>query len=319
MKMLRKPSGVASPPLVGAHYEMQVHQLDVGNARRMMTTDGLNAGPLRVTHFLWVDDDMEFLPETNLEPCLQKALEPGTGFVSANWVAHDNHLVRRRIEDKFVPQPIVYTGGGMVFNRKIAELLVGLPRDPAARHFAIVVLLAFLPAAAIGVVAHGFIKSVLFSPWVVAVSLIVGGIAILLIERARPQPVIHAIEQLPLGRALAIGFLQCLAMIPGVSRSGATIIGALLLGVDRRTAAEFSFFLAIPTMFGATVYDLYKNRGSLTLDGGIVIAVGFAAAFVTALFVVRAVIGFVARHGFAPFAWYRIGAGSLVLLWLALR
>ena len=127
----------------------------------------------------------------------------------------------------------------LLYFSKLWGVLVGLPRDPAARHFAIAILLAFLPAAAIGVVAHGFIKSVLFSPWVVAVSLIVGGIAILLIERARPQPVIHAIEQLPLGRALAIGFLQCLAMIPGVSRSGATIMGALLLGVDRRTAAKW--------------------------------------------------------------------------------
>ncbi len=206
----------------------------------------------------------------------------------------------------------------LLYFSKLWGVLVGLPRDPAARHFAIAVLLAFLPAAAIGVVAHGFIKSVLFSPWVVAVSLIVGGIAILLIERARPQPVIHAIEQLPLGRALAIGFLQCLAMIPGVSRSGATIMGALLLGVDRRTAAEFSFFLAIPTMFGATVYDLYKNRGTLTLDGGLVIAVGFAAAFISALLVVRAVIGFVARHGFAPFAWYRIALGTVALVLLSI-
>jgi undecaprenyl-diphosphatase len=197
-------------------------------------------------------------------------------------------------------------------------VLLGLPRDPAARHFAIAVLLAFLPAAVVGALAHGFIKTVLFSPWVVAVSLILGGIAILLIERARPNPVIHSVEQLPLSRALAIGALQCLAMIPGVSRSGATIMGALLLGVDRRTAAEFSFFLAIPTMFGAVVYDLYKNRDTLTLDAGLIIAVGFAAAFLTALLVVRALIGFVARHGFAPFAWYRIALGSVALVLLTI-
>jgi len=205
----------------------------------------------------------------------------------------------------------------VLYYRKLFGVLFGLPRDPAAQHFAIAVLLAFLPAALVGVVAHGFIKSVLFSPWVVAVSLIVGGIAILLIERARPTPSIHAIEQLPLGRALAIGALQCLAMIPGVSRSGATIMGALLLGVDRRTAAEFSFFLAIPTMFGAVVYDLYKNRAGLTFDGGIIIVVGFVAAFLSALLVVRAVIGFVARHGFAPFAWYRIALGTLALVLLS--
>ena len=206
----------------------------------------------------------------------------------------------------------------VLYYRKLFGVLFALPTDPAARHFTIAILLAFLPAAVIGAAAHGFIKSVLFSPWVVAVSLIVGGIAILLIERARPVARIHAIEQLPFGRALAIGFIQCLAMVPGVSRSGATIMGALLLGVDRRTAAEFSFFLAIPTMFGATVYDLYKNRAGLTLDGGALIAVGFVAAFLVALIVVRALIGFVTRHGFAPFAWYRIALGTVALVLLSL-
>ena len=205
----------------------------------------------------------------------------------------------------------------LYFSRLFAVLL-GLPRDPASRHFAIAVGLAFLPAALVGVLAHGYIKSVLFSPWVVAVSLIVGGVAILLIERARPVARIHAVEQLPFGRALAIGAVQCLAMIPGVSRSGATIMGALLLGVDRRTAAEFSFFLAIPTMIGATVYDLYKNRAVLTLDAGLVIGLGFVAAFIAAMLVVRALVGFVSRHGFAPFAWYRIALGMLALILLSL-
>ena len=206
----------------------------------------------------------------------------------------------------------------VLYFQRLFAVLVGLPRDPAARHFAIAIVLAFLPAALVGVVAHGFIKSVLFSPWVVAVSLIVGGIAILVIERARPVARIHAVEALPFGRALAIGAMQCLAMIPGVSRSGATIMGALLLGVDRRTAAEFSFFLAIPTMLGATVYDLYKNRAVLTLDGGLVIGLGFVAAFIVAMLVVRAVVGFIARHGFAPFAWYRIALGSVALVLLSL-
>ncbi len=206
----------------------------------------------------------------------------------------------------------------LLYARKLFGVLFGLPRDPAARHFAIAVLLAFLPAAVVGALAHGFIKSVLFSPWVVAVSLILGGIAILLIERARPVAIIHSVEQLPFGRALAIGAVQCLAMIPGVSRSGATIMGALLMGVDRRTAAEFSFFLAIPTMFGATVFDLYKNRAHLDLDAGLVIGLGFACAFIAALLVVRAVVGFVARHGFAPFAWYRIALGTVALVLLAL-
>lgn len=193
------------------------------------------------------------------------------------------------------------------------------PSDPASRRFIAAVLLAFLPAAGIGVLAHGFIKSVLFSPWVVAISLVVGGIAILIIERLRPAPRYETVERIPLPTALGIGFIQCLAMIPGVSRSGATIMGALLLGVERKTAAEFSFFLAIPTMFGATAYDLYKNRATLSLDGGAIIAVGFIVAFLVALPIVRGLVAFVGRHGFAPFAWYRIALGLVTLAALSLR
>jgi undecaprenyl-diphosphatase len=206
----------------------------------------------------------------------------------------------------------------LLYARKLFGVLFALPRDPAARHFTVAILLAFLPAAIVGALAHSYIKSVLFSPWVVATSLIVGGIAILLIERARPVAIVHSVEALPLPRALAIGAVQCLAMIPGVSRSGATIMGALLMGVDRRTAAEFSFFLAIPTMIGATAYDLYKNRAFLDFDAGLVIAAGFLVAFLAALLVVRALVGFVARHGFAPFAWYRIALGTVALAALAL-
>lgn len=185
--------------------------------------------------------------------------------------------------------------------------------EPGARRFIAAILLAFLPAAVIGAFAHGFIKSVLFSPLVVSVALIVGGIAILLIERLRPAPRHHDIETFSPGLSLGIGAFQVLAMIPGVSRSGATIMGALLLGVDRGTATLFSFFLAIPTMLGATVYDLYKNRATLDLSGAELIAVGFVVAFVSALLVVRALVGFVGRHGFAPFAWYRIALGTVML------
>jgi undecaprenyl-diphosphatase len=175
------------------------------------------------------------------------------------------------------------------------------------------VLLAFLPAAVIGFFAHGFIKSVLFSPWVVAVSLVVGGFAILVIERNLKLAHHHVIEKFPIGLALAIGFFQALAMIPGVSRSGATIMGALLLRVDRKAATEFSFFLAIPTMLAATVYDLWKNRATLSDDGLLIIAAGFIAAFLAAMLVVRVVVEFVSRRGFTPFAWYRIAVGFLML------
>lgn len=201
---------------------------------------------------------------------------------------------------------------------RLTGVLIRAPHDPGARRFILAILLGFLPAALIGVVAHGFIKSVLFSPWVVAVSLIVGGVIILLIERRSIIPRYTSVEQFPLGLALAVGFCQTLAMIPGVSRSGATIMGSLLLGVERKTAAEFSFFLAIPTMLGATVYDLYKNRGGLDLSGVGVIAVGFAVAFLAALFVVRGLIAWLGRHDFVPFAWYRIALGGLALAALSL-
>lgn len=192
------------------------------------------------------------------------------------------------------------------------------PSDPAARRFILAVTIAFLPAAVVGALAHGFIKSVLFSPWVVSVSLVVGGVAILLIERIRPVPRHADIGAFSPGLALRIGACQILAMVPGVSRSGATIMGALLMGVERKTAAEFSFFLAIPTMLGATVYDVYKNRATLDLDGGALIAVGFTVAFVAALLVVRTLIVFLGRHGFAPFAWYRIVAGTAMFAVLLL-
>ena len=207
----------------------------------------------------------------------------------------------------------------VLFAEKLLRIAVGLPHDPGAQRFALVILLAFLPAAVLGVLLHGFIKSVLFSPYVVCVALVLGGIAILLIERTRPAPTVLAVEQFTPVMALKIGLAQCLAMVPGVSRSGATIMGALLLGVERRTAAEFSFFLAIPTMFGAATYDLWKNRDGLTAEGGLLIAVGFLAAFAAGLVVVRWFIGFVARHGFAPFAWYRIVLGSVLLVALLLR
>jgi undecaprenyl-diphosphatase len=201
----------------------------------------------------------------------------------------------------------------VLYIRKLLAVLVGLPTDPAARRFVLNLLWAFLPAAVVGVLAHDFIKSVLFSPWVVSVSLIVGGIAILVIERVRPTPVYDDVDTLPAMVAFKIGCAQVLAMIPGVSRAGATIMGAMLFRVDRRAATEFSFFLAIPTMFAATVYDLYKNRGALSTDDMTVIAIGSLVAFLSALVVVRALIGFVSRHGFTPFAWYRLLIGALML------
>lgn len=206
-----------------------------------------------------------------------------------------------------------------IYRVTILTVTAGIFTEAPARKFTANLLLAFLPAMVIGFFAYDFIKGVLFSPWVVSVALIVGGIAILLIERLQKQVCFRAPEEIPWRRAFAIGLFQCVAMIPGVSRSGATIMGALLVGVERRAAAEFSFLLAIPTMLAATTYDLYKNRDALTSDNLTIIAVGFASAFLVAFVVVRAVLGFISRHGFTPFAIYRIAIGLVMLAVLMLR
>ena len=209
-----------------------------------------------------------------------------------------------------------------LYRVKIWQTVAGvLSGDTVARQFAANVVIGFLPAAVIGALAHGVIKSVLFNPWVVAVALVVGGFAILVIERVAPRPSIKAVDSLDWKTALGIGFCQTVAMIPGVSRSGATIMGARLLGVDRPTSAEFSFFLAMPTMLGATVYDVYKNWSTLGADsdGIVLIALGFGAAFVVAMIVVSRLITFISRYGFTPFAWYRIALGIVALALLGLN
>jgi undecaprenyl-diphosphatase len=207
-----------------------------------------------------------------------------------------------------------------IFYGKIFATVGGvLRRDPASLRFATAVIVAFLPAAVIGVALHKYIKALLDKPVVVAVALIVGGIAILAIERFAQRPRIKAVDDIDWKTALFIGFCQCLAMVPGVSRSGATIMAARVLRVDRATSAEFSFFLAIPTMLGATVYDLYKNWKTLDWHGGGLIAVGFVVAFISALLVVKPFVRFVSRHGFGVFAWYRIAVGALALVLLLMR
>ncbi len=205
------------------------------------------------------------------------------------------------------------------FRAHLAGYVAGIFRDERASRFFINIGLAFAPAMVLGGLGHGFIKSVLFDPYVVSVALIAGGFAILAIERwARPGAVVH-IDDLSFGVSFKIGLCQAVSMIPGVSRAGATIMGAMVLGVERRTATVFSFYLAIPTMFAATAYDLYKSWATLTADGWTSIGVGFVAAFLSASVVVRVLIGFVGRHGFAPFAWYRIAIGAAMLALLQYR
>lgn len=204
----------------------------------------------------------------------------------------------------------------LVYWRRLADTLRGLFREPRANLFAANVLLGFLPALVIGFFAHGFIKGVLFNPWVVSTALVAGGFAILAIERFAGPGQVASVDDFKLRLSLKIGLIQCLAMIPGVSRSGATIMGARMLGVQRAAAAEYSFFLAVPTMVAATAYDLYKNWSGLSGEGAGLIAIGFLTAFVCAMLVVRFAVDFINRYGFAPFAYYRIllGGGMLLLL-----
>ena len=207
----------------------------------------------------------------------------------------------------------------LVYFRRLLDIALHLPSSAKARHFVLAVLVAFLPAAVIGALAHDVIKTVLFeTPALMCVVLILGGIVLLLVDRMSFQPKYTDVMDYPLSLAFKIGLFQCLAMVPGTSRSGATIVGSLLLGTDKRSAAEFSFFLAMPTMLGAFTLDLYKNRDAISFDDGAVIAIGFIAAFVTALLVVRSLLDFVSSRGYALFAWWRIAVGAAGLIGLLL-
>ena len=207
-----------------------------------------------------------------------------------------------------------------VYAGKLIGVLRDAPHDPQARRFIASVLIAFAPAVVIGVLAHDFIKNVLFeTPMLIAVMLVVGGVVLLVVDKIAPEPHHDDAMRLPIKTSLAIGVIQCLAMIPGVSRSGATIVGAMMLGASRRTAAEFSFFLSMPTMAGAFAYDLFKNRDVLDASALGEIAVGFVVAFIGAVLVVKGLLGYVSRNGYALFGWWRIivGCGAIVGLWVA--
>jgi undecaprenyl-diphosphatase len=201
---------------------------------------------------------------------------------------------------------------------RLWQLAVGFFTEPAARRFVIGVLVAFLPAAVVGALAHDFIKDVLFNVWIVCFTLIVGGAVLLWVDDLDLAPRYHDATKFTLPMYFVIGLAQCVSMIPGVSRSGATIVAAMLLGADKRASAEFSFWLAMPTMAGAFAYDLYKSHGQMTSSSALLIAVGFAVSFISAWIVVKSFLGYVQRHGFALFAWWRVLVGSLGLIALAL-
>jgi len=212
----------------------------------------------------------------------------------------------------------------VLYWRTFWAVLTGMfKREPMSWRFVRNILIAFLPSAILGFLLINRIEALLGNALVVAVALIVGGVAIILIERFNRDGDIVGVAEMPLGRVVGIGLVQCLAMIPGVSRSGATIMGGLMLGIERRTAAEFSFFLAIPTMVGATTLELVKHHQALVAGAHGVglgaVAVGFVVSFLVAIVVVKGFVHYISRHGFAPFAWYRIVIGAAALAWLLMR
>ncbi len=203
-----------------------------------------------------------------------------------------------------------------LYRARLLHALRAARVEPDSRRFLLNLVVAFLPAAIVGFLAHDWIKQRLFTPTVVATALVVGGILILLIERWHPRETVAAVGDLRPPTALGIGLAQVLSLVPGTSRSGATIMGGYALGLSRSAATEFSFFLSIPVMFAATGYDLLKSRGALSLADAPAFTVGFVLAFVSALIVVKAFLSFVSRHSFAAFAWYRIALGLVLLLLL---
>ena len=205
-----------------------------------------------------------------------------------------------------------------IYSARLWQLFIGMFNSPQARRFVLGVLIAFLPAAVVGALAYKLIKEVLFNPWIVCISLIVGGAILFWVDRLDLKPRYRDVTTFGLPMYLIIGIAQCASMIPGVSRSGATIVSAMLLGADRRAAAEFSFWLAMPTMAGAFAYDLYKDHGHLSQSNLVIIAVGFIVSFIAAWFVVKTFLGYVSRNGFTLFVWWRIVVGALGLIALAL-
>jgi len=205
-----------------------------------------------------------------------------------------------------------------LYRAKILAVVAGLASDAEARHFALMIVVAFIPVVVAGALLAKYIQTVLYaSMMVIAVSFVAGGLVMLAVERLRPQPVVFDAGLTPIGRAIGVGVAQVFALVPGVSRSGATIVGGMLVGLDRPAAAEFSFFLAMPTMAAAFAKSLLDVRHQLAPERGLEIAVGFVMAFIASLAIVRPFLGFVRRAGFAPFAWYRIALGAAMLCAIA--
>jgi undecaprenyl-diphosphatase len=207
-----------------------------------------------------------------------------------------------------------------LYRTKIIRIVRGLPSDPEARRFAAMIVVAFLPAIIAGALLADYVTRVLYaSPAVIATTFVLGGVVMLVVERYRPKPIVFDADRTPIARALGIGACQVLALVPGVSRSGATIVGGMLMGLDRAAAAEFSFFLAMPTMMAAFAHSLLKVRHHLAAERALEIAVGFIFAFIASALVVKPFLAVVRRAGFVPFAWYRIALGTALFAAMAAR
>jgi undecaprenyl-diphosphatase len=205
-----------------------------------------------------------------------------------------------------------------LYRSRVARIARVWNEDPADRRLIVNLMLAFLPAAVVGFLTHHWIKAYLFNPWVVSLALVAGGVAILVIEALHRRPRYETLDDIPYRTALGIGVAQCLSLIPGVSRSGATILGGLTLGLSRTAATEFSFFLAIPVMLAATTFDVVKSQSALSITDVPLFAVGFVTSFVSAVVVVKLFVRYVSRHTFAAFAWYRIVFGGLLIAYYSM-
>jgi undecaprenyl-diphosphatase len=201
----------------------------------------------------------------------------------------------------------------VIYRQKLFGVVCSLNKDKNSWKFSLNILIAFMPALIIGFFAHDYIKKVLFDPLIIAYALIVGGVIMIAIDHVSLKKTYHEIEEFSFPMALKIGFCQIIAMVPGVSRSGSTIIGAMIFGASKKSAAEFSFFLAIPTILAASVYDLFKARNDLTFDHLSLVAIGFIAAFISALIVVKTFIAVIRNYGFSIFGYYRIILGIFLL------
>ncbi|MFV0456551.1 MAG: undecaprenyl-diphosphate phosphatase [Pseudomonas sp.] len=199
------------------------------------------------------------------------------------------------------------------YRRKIIDIVVGLPKEQQAQKFTVNLLVAFMPAVVLGVAFADLIHEYLFNPITVATALVIGGVVMLWAEKRQHRIQAETVDDMHWTHALKVGFAQCLALVPGTSRSGATIIGGLLFGLSRKAATEFSFFLAMPTMVGAAVYSGYKYRELFQPDDFMVFAIGFVTSFVFAMLAVRALLKFIGNHSYAAFAWYRIAFGIIIL------